>query len=299
MRTGARLLAVLCLACGNGNASPTPTPTPGMMLATPMPARIDASRYWISEKLDGVRARWNGASLITRGGARIATPPWFTRGWPDVPLDGELWLGRGRFEATSALVRAHAPGDPRWRDMKFMVFDLPADPDPFDTRLSHLRVRVQAAGVSWLQAVPQFRLADTAQLHARLREVVAVGGEGLMLHHAQARYVAGRSPLLHKLKPFDDAEAMVIGHIPGKGKYTGKMGALWLQRPDGRRFRLGTGFTDAQRARPPPLGSRVTYRHSGLTSQGLPRFARFLRIRDDEPGDRQHTRTQAPSPGYP
>ena len=275
-------LLMAWLACGTCVAASTPD----MMLATPMPVRIDVSRYWVSEKLDGVRARWDGGTLTTRGGARVAAPGWFTHGWPGVALDGELWLGRGRFEAASALVRAQAPEDPRWREMKFMVFDLPGDAGPFDARLVRLRARVEAAQVPWLQAVPQFRVAHTAQLQTQLRAVVSAGGEGLMLHHSQARYVAGRSALLHKLKPFDDAEAVVIGHLPGKGKYVGKMGALWLQRPDGRRFRLGTGFTDAQRARPPPLGVRITYRYSGLTNQGLPRFARFLRIREDEPSPR-------------
>lgn len=256
---------------------------PGMMLATPMRAGIDVRDYWVSEKLDGVRARWDGHGLTTRGGARISVPAWFLRGWPALPLDGELWLGRGRFEAASGLVRRYDEDDPGWREMKFMVFDLPADPGVFDGRWRRLQAVVGAARVPWLQAIPQFRLANRAQLHARLREVVGGGGEGLMLHHAQGRYVAGRSLHLLKLKPLLEAEARVIGHLPGKGKYAGMLGALSVQAADGRRFRLGSGLSDAQRAAPPPLGSVVTYRYNGLTRLGLPRFARFLRVREDEP----------------
>ncbi|GGD38804.1 ATP-dependent DNA ligase [Pseudoxanthomonas indica] len=256
---------------------------PGMMLATPMRGGIDVRDYWISEKLDGVRARWDGRQLITRGGARISVPAWFVRGWPDLPLDGELWLGRGRFEATSGLVRRYREDAAAWRQMKFMVFDAPAQREVFDVRLRRLQRAVTTARVPWLQVIPQHRLADMAQLQAKLREVVGAGGEGLMLHHAQGRYVAGRSLHLLKLKPHLESDARVVGHVPGKGKYAGMLGALSVQASDGRRFRLGSGFSDAQRAQPPPLGSVVTYRYDGLTRRGLPRFARFLRVRDEEP----------------
>lgn len=256
---------------------------PAMMLASPMPAGIDVGAYWISEKLDGVRARWDGRQLITRGGARISVPAWFVRGWPRLPLDGELWLGRGRFEATSGLVRRYSGDDPQWREMKFMLFDAPATPGVFDVRLRRLQQMVSNTRVPWLQVIPQYRVASMAQLQAKLREVVGAGGEGLMLHHAQGRYVAGRSRHLLKLKPHLEAEARVTGHLPGKGKYAGMLGALSVQAADGRRFRLGSGFSDAQRAAPPPVGSVVTYRYNGVTRLGLPRFARFLRVRDEDP----------------
>jgi len=64
------------------------------------------------------------------------------------------------------------------------------------------------------------------------------------------------------------------------------VGALLVERPDGLRFRLGSGLDDAQRAAPPPIGSLVTYRHNGHTRNGVPRFARFLRVRADEPPQR-------------
>jgi DNA ligase-1 len=84
-----------------------------------------------------------------------------------------------------------------------------------------------------------------------------------------------------KLKTYEDAEAVVIAHLPGKGKYQGMMGALLVEMPDQRRFKIGTGFSDAQRADPPPIGSTITYKYFGKTSTQLPRFASFLRVRNE------------------
>jgi DNA ligase-1 len=277
------LSSLSCLAAGTPQAAP-PAPPP-LMLATHHRPGVDVADYWVSEKLDGVRGRWDGRRLHTRGGQPVAAPAWFTAGWPRVAMDGELWIGRGRFDQASTLVRTGSPGDPGWRRMRFMVFDLPAHGGSFETRLRRLRALTAAARVAWLQPVPQFRLATEDELQARLRQTVEAGGEGLMLHRRGALYRVGRSDDLLKLKLQDDAEARVVGHAPGKGKYAGMLGALVLRLPDGRQFRLGSGFTDAQRSNPPPLGSLVTYRYNGLTRTGLPRFARFLRLRTDPPPD--------------
>ena len=235
--------------------------------------------YWISEKLDGVRARWDGRRLRTRGGYPVDAPAWFTAGWPDVAMDGELWMGRGRFDDTGALVR-NPPADPApWRDVRFLVFDLPDHGGTFEDRVLAMRALSGAGHPPWLRPVAQSRVADDAGLQARLRAVLAAGGEGLMLHHRDARYLPGRSTGLLKLKPHDDAEARVIAHLPGRGKYAGMTGALLVERADGVRFRIGSGLGDAERAAPPPPGSLVTYRHNGLTGNGLPRFPRYLRVR--------------------
>jgi DNA ligase-1 len=100
-----------------------------------------------------------------------------------------------------------------------------------------------------------------------------------MLHRADAIYLTGRSEVLLKAKLWHDAEAVVIAHQPGKGRYRGMLGALRVRTDDGREFSLGTGFSDAQRRSPPPLGATVTYRYRELTAKGLPRFARFWRVR--------------------
>ena len=256
---------------------------PQLMLATVYESGIDVSEYRISEKLDGVRGHWNGEMLLTRNGHRINAPAWFTAKWPDVPMDGELWIARGRFDEVSGIVRAANATDDAWRKVQFMVFDLPAHEGAFEVRVMRMRSLLKETGIRWLQPIEQFRVNDAAELDTHLEAIVNAGGEGLMLHHRDARYRAGRSEDLLKYKPFDDAEARVVGHVPGEGKYEGMMGALIVERADGRRFRIGTGFTDMERANPPATGSWITYRYNGLTSKGLPRFARFLRIRHELP----------------
>jgi DNA ligase-1 len=256
---------------------------PRLMLATTYHAGLDVSDYWISEKLDGVRGRWDGQRLLTRAGQPIVPPRWFTAGWPETAMDGELWIGRGRFDEVSGLVRAGAADDRAWRHVRFMVFDLPDQGGTFDARVMRMRTLLSATGIAWLQPVAQFHLASSTDLETRLKQVAAAGGEGLVLHRRGALYRVGRSDDLVKYKLYEDAEARVVAHTPGKGKYAGMLGALVMKLPDGRQFRLGSGLTDAQRADPPPIGSLVTYRYNGLTSKGLPRFARFQRIRLDPP----------------
>ena len=256
---------------------------PRLMLATGYHAGLDVGDYFVSEKLDGVRGRWDGRALWTRGGQRIDAPAWFTAGWPPVAMDGELWIGRGHFEEASGIVRAQRAVDRDWRRMRFMVFDLPDDPGRFESRVRHMRTLLDKADIAWLRPVEQFRVRDADALDARLAAVVAGGGEGLMLHHRDARYRIGRSDDLLKYKPYSDAEARVVAHTPGKGKYRGMLGALVVERADGLRFRIGSGFSDAQRAAPPPVGSFVTYRYNGVSARGVPRFARFLHVRHEMP----------------
>jgi len=274
------LLLLSCLLLGPVSSPlATAAAPPRLMLATSYAPGVEVGDYWVSEKLDGVRGRWDGRRLRTRGGLPIDPPAWFTARWPAVPMDGELWLGRGRFEQVSALVRTGDADDAAWRQVRFMVFDLPAEPGRFEVRVLKMRTLLGATGIAWLRPVAQFRVNDAAALDARLAAIVAAGGEGLMLHHRDARYRVGRSDALLKYKPFDDAEARVVGHTAGQGKYAGMLGALIVMRPDGLRFRLGSGLSDAERADPPPIGSQVTYRYNGLTANGVPRFARFLRVR--------------------
>lgn len=246
-------------------------------------APLDLDAYWISEKLDGVRGYWDGHRLLTRGGHTIHAPAWFTANWPAEPLDGELWAGRGRFEFASATTRAETPDDAAWRQMHYEIFDLPAHDGPFDVRLAAMRQLLPTIASPWLQMIAQYKLHSRVALQHKLDEVVAAGGEGLMLHRGSALYRGGRSDDLLKFKPYDDAEAVVIGYVPGKGKYAGMMGALKVRSADGREFRIGSGFSDAQRRDPPPIGSQITYVYNGLTKNGLPRFARFLRIREELP----------------
>jgi len=254
-------------------------PPPRLMLAKVYHGDVRLADYWVSEKYDGVRGYWDGEQLLTRSGRHIAAPGWFTAGWPRQPLDGELWAGRGRFDAAQSAVGRESPDDGAWREIRYMVFDLPAHPGPFDERLPALKQLLAQLDVAWVQPVEQRKLADRAALLALFRKTVNGGGEGLMLHRGSSLYRGERNDDLLKLKPYQDAEATVVEHVPGKGKYAGVLGALVVQTPGGLRFSLGSGFSDVQRRDPPPVGSQVTYRYTALGAGGVPRFASFLRVR--------------------
>jgi len=256
---------------------------PPLQLARVYQPGMDLQGYWVSEKLDGVRAYWDGQQLLSRGGNVIAAPDWFLRDFPDQPLDGELWMGRGRFAQVSAAIRRLQPKAEEWRQIRFMLFDLPASGVPFSERIIRMRQLTRDTGSYHLAMVKQRPATDHEALLADLDRVLAAGGEGLMLHHGDSVYQTGRTAALLKVKTFQDAEATVVDYTTGKGKYQGQVGALVVETEAGRRFKLGSGLSDAERADPPLLGSTVTYKFYGLTSTGLPRFASFLRIRNDEP----------------
>lgn len=251
---------------------------PALLLAQKAQPKLDVSRYLVSEKLDGVRAFWDGQRMLTRQGQAIALPAWFAAQLPPRALDGELWMARGRFDAASAAVRRLKAQEAEWRQLKYMLFELPEAEGTFEQRVEALHGIAQQAAWEGLQVVPQARVASEAALKQRLDRLVREGGEGLMLHEAAAPYTTGRSEVLLKLKPQDDDEAVVLSHQPGAGRLQGMLGALRVRNTAGREFLIGSGFSDAQRRAPPPVGSVVVYRYRGLTAKGLPRFATFLRV---------------------
>ena len=251
-----------------------------LLLADTEHGQADVALYLVSEKLDGVRAFWDGQVLRTRNGNTINAPAWFTKGFPKQELDGELWIGRGKFDLLSGTVRRQIPDDAEWHQVRYLVFELPQAPGTFRQRAEALRQIVTEADVSWLQALEQFELGSRQALNQKLKEMTTAGGEGLMLHRADAPYMTGRSDVLLKMKVWHDAEATVIGYQPGKGKHAGRLGALRVRTADGVEFLLGTGLSDAERENPPPIGSSVTFRYRDVTTRGLPRFASFYRVRD-------------------
>jgi DNA ligase-1 len=246
------------------------------------PGTVVLGQYWASEKYDGIRAYWNGEALLTRAGHRISAPAWFIRDWPRHALDGELWIGRGRFEDVLATVRDIVPNEIAWREVRYMVFDLPNEPGRFSERRRALEGLLAHIASNTIEPVRHWRIQDEQSLERELNAIVDAGGEGLVLHKGDSLYNAGRSDDLLKVKPYLDAEACITAHFPGTGKYTNLLGALEVRTPSGMVFRIGTGFSDEQRKHPPDIGTCVTYRYHGLTANGVPRFARFLRVRAPE-----------------
>ncbi len=261
--------------------SPKTLPTAsGLMLAKENQS-TDGS-FWLSEKLDGIRALWNGQQLHTRSGRPIHAPSWFTEQFPAVPLDGELWLGRGAFQKLMRVVMDQVPDESAWSEVRFYAFDLPMEPGAFEHRYQQLLKHVAHSPSLYLKAVQQELVKGHAQIQARLMDITAKSGEGVMLRTLASPYESGRSGHLQKLKPIFDAEATVVGYKPGSGKYQGLMGSLILENDAGKRFHVGTGFTVEERRHPPAIGSQISYRYRGLTDSGLPRLASYWRIKQQD-----------------
>lgn len=251
-----------------------------LQLAESYQPGIDISEYLVSEKLDGIRARWTGEMLVSRNGYKIYAPTWFTQNWPNHPMDGELWTKRNDFEQVSSIVKRREP-DERWRNVTFMLFDLPIEDQVFLLRYQLMQTLVKEADSPYLRVIPQYSLDSLTALEARLADITNRGGEGLMLHLKQSYYQKGRTKHLLKLKQFNDDEAQVVAIVEGKGKYVGMMGSMLVQMKNGIRFKIGSGFDDEQRRNPPAIGSWITFKYYGYTKKGIPRFATFLRIRPE------------------
>lgn len=252
---------------------------PPLLLAHSWDASVDPSGWWMSEKLDGVRAFWNGEHFVSRLGNRFFAPEWFVEKLPKTPLDGELFGGRKRFQKTVGIVKRFDGGE-LWKELRFVVFDAPTHEGTFEARIDHCRDVCSRAGdyTSWHEHVV---CRDVDHLREELARVEALGGEGLMMRRPQSRYEAGRSSTLLKVKTFFDAEAIVVGHEAGAGKHTGRLGALVLELENGVRFNVGSGFSDAEREAPPPLGALVTFRYQELSDGGVPRFPTYVGVRID------------------
>src|SRR5439155_14966785 len=227
------------------------------------------------EKLDGVRAYGDGRRCLSRLGNPYHAPEWFVAGLPDVPLDGELWGGRKKFQRTVSIARRQDQSD-HWQELSFVVFDAPAMDAPFEERLAFLEGNLGAGRAPYARFHEHVRCQGNEHLKTELARVEALGGEGLMLRQPASKYEVGRSSTLLKVKSFHDAEAHVMEHLDGEGRHQGRLGALLVELPDGTRFSVGTGFSDAERKDPPPPGSVITFRYQELSDGGVPRFPSYV-----------------------
>lgn len=253
--------------------------SPPLLLAHSWDNETDLTDWWMSEKLDGVRAYWDGQQFFSRQGNLYHAPDWFIAKLPPIPLDGELWLDRKRFQRTVSIVRRQDKSD-LWKEISYVVFDAPAMAEPFEARQAALAEHLASLDGP-VRLLEQNRCQGLDHLQETLRQIESIGGEGLMLRQPGSLYEAGRSTTLFKVKTFHDAEAVVVEHLPGTGRHKGRMGALLVELPDGTRFSVGTGFSDALRDAPPVPGCLITFRYQELTDGGVPRFPSFVRIRSD------------------
>jgi DNA ligase-1 len=266
---------------------------PPLLLAHAWENDTDLTGWWMSEKLDGVRAYWDGTRFLSRQGNPFYAPAWFTEKLPDFPLDGELFGGRKKFQRTVSIVRRQDQGDD-WKELAFVIFDAPGLDAPFEERIARCQRYVEDVAPPYAEWLPHEVCQGVSHLRQELARVEGLGGEGLMLRQPGSRYEVGRSYTLLKVKSFRDDEARVIGHLPGAGKHQGRLGALEVELRNGTRFSVGTGLSDAERENPPALGSIITFRYQELSNDGVPRFPSYVGVRmDAEPWEpiRRHERT--------
>ncbi len=261
---------------------------PALVLLESYHLDMDVTGWLLSEKLDGVRAYWDGKRLLSRNGNVFFAPEWFTKNLPLFELDGELWMGRDQFQETVSVVTRHQP-DERWRNVSYQVFEVPNQAGGLLNRLAVLQHYLEQIPVAHLTLIPQIVVTDSKMVDEQLQTVLALKGEGLVLRQVDRLYHTGRSSDAVKVKQKQDAECIVVGYTLGKGKYQGQTGALKCQLLAGdflklkgernRMIKIGSGLTDALRETPPVIGAIVTFQYMGLTKRGVPRFPVFLRVR--------------------
>ncbi len=253
---------------------------PPLLLAESWDNAADLSGWWMSEKLDGVRAYWDGKQFLSRQGNVYHAPDWFVAGLGKTPLDGELWIDRKKFQRTVSIVRRQDKSD-LWKEVRYLVFDAPAVAGGFEARMEFLKRMFADRSCKFAGLHPHQLCRDIASLRQELTRVESLGGEGLMLRQPASTYQAGRSSTLLKVKSFKDADALVTGHQAGAGRHKGRLGALLVRLPDGTEFAVGTGFSDKERESPPAIGSTIAFRYQELSEGGVPRFPSYLRVRTD------------------
>jgi DNA ligase-1 len=252
---------------------------PPLLLAESWDSVLDPTGWWLSEKLDGVRAYWDGEQFLSRLGNKFHAPDWFVQRFPDVPLDGELWLGRKMFQRAVSIVRRQDKSE-LWKEIRYVVFDAPDLEKNFEKRLDFIAECLTEQRPPYAQAHKHQVCRGIKHLQEELARLEALGGEGLMMRKPGSKYESGRSSTLLKVKNFRDAEARVLKHLEGAGRHKGRLGALMVEMEDGTTFSVGTGFSDSERENPPPIGSLITFRYQELSEAGVPRFPSFVAVRD-------------------
>jgi len=232
---------------------------------------------WVmSEKLDGIRAYWNGKNLISRGGKIIHAPQWFTKNYPSFEIDGELWTKREDFENISSIVRDEVPSD-EWKSIKHYIFEVPNTKGNLFERLKKLKPYEGKT----VRVIKQIPIKNEMHFKLFLKEIEAKGGEGLVVRDPNTSYINKRTSKALKVKTFQDAECKVLGYTQGKGKYKDVIGAIQCQLDNGVRFKIGTGLSNKMRAYPPKIGIMITFKYQKLTKYGKPRFPVFVRVREN------------------
>lgn len=254
----------------------------------------NVSGWLASEKLDGVRAYWDGENLLSRQGKKLNAPLSFTKNFPKFALDGELYAKELKFEEIQATVMDKVPDKKAWSRLKFHVFDVPEASGGLLDRLEVLAKFLKNEPNQNLIIIKQIKMRDSAHFLKFSEDIIAKGGEGAVVREPNAPYERKRSKNALKFKKFKDAECEVVSINKGSGKYAKATGSLTCKaigsKEDkekagepkaGTIFKIGSGLSDKNRQDPPKIGSIITYKFQNLTANGKPRFPIFLRVRED------------------
>lgn len=253
---------------------------PKLLLLKTYRVDMNVTGWVMSEKLDGVRAYWDGQKLISRSGRVFNAPRYFTRNFPPFAIDGELWSARGEFERIASIVNTKEAHD-RWSKLSLHIFDVPYQKGGLLERLKVLQVYLQKQPIGHLKVIKQIKIRDKQQVKKYFDELINLGAEGIVIRNPIEPYYTGRTNDSLKHKPFMDAECSVLSIIEGKGKFTGQMGAIRCDY-EGKVIKIGSGFTAKQRQSPPSIGTLISFKYYGLTHLGNPKYPVFLRVRLDE-----------------
>lgn len=239
----------------------------------------DVTGWVMSEKLDGVRGYWNGKVLLTRQNHQLFPPDYFLENFPPFPIDGELFSERGKFEEISSITRSLS--DKGWHKLKLYVFDVPHAKGDLFQRLQLLQEYLAKYPSPYIEIIQQLPIENKQAIGKFLDQIEKLGGEGVVVRNPKASYTTGRSSQILKVKRAQDEECTVVAHHQGKGQFHNVMGSLSCENHRGV-FKIGSGFSLAERANPPPIGSVITYKYRGETAKGKPKFATYWRQRETE-----------------
>jgi DNA ligase-1 len=253
---------------------------PDLLLLKSYKDGLHVEGWLMSEKLDGVRAYWDGKNLISRGGHEFKTPLWFTENFPPFEIDGELWSKRGAFENISSIVRKQKPHK-GWEQLTYNIFEVPNQKGGLLSRLSVLEEYLNKHPSNYIKILKQSTCRDESHLKSFLKKVEGKGGEGIVVRDGDTPYISKRTSKALKVKSFDDAECEIVGFKNGKGKYEGKVGSFTCKQKNGQIIHIGSGLSDALRENPPAIGTNITFKYNGLTKYRKPRFPVYMRVRED------------------
>ena len=233
---------------------------------------------WVmSEKLDGIRAYWDGKKLLTRSGNIIHAPSWFTKDYPPFEIDGELWSKREDFENIVSIVQDKTPSK-EWREIKHYIFEVPNTKGGLFERLA----KVKKYENDIIKIIPQIYIKDKNHLKEFLINIENAKGEGVVVRDPTALYINKRTNKVLKIKTFLDKECIVTAHNEGHGRFKGILGSITCIMDNNISFKIGSGFSKEERENPPTIGTTITFQYKEFTKYGKPRFPVFLRVRDDK-----------------